>query len=732
MSLPVVLSVCDQMEAFGISAKLDLSTSTNLAMAFQGQGHSQGTLKEPWWSAYTASLMDSEFFNSANTSPSYYTPSPGSTTTLFHPQDGALHTLVGISLGSGTPFSTLTSRTISTGAKIVDMGGFQPLQSYQMHHPNSFVQGQPPEQQQTYVPSSFVHQDARHETTEQEGSPLRSDHPEVRMALVDSFVDSATPTMHLQPAQLSQHIATPPHTEDLRFHSTLKAPTAMIQNRDEAPVTYLNKGQAYEISVIDTHVMTPVAPGTKFRTYVRVSFEGREPRLKPGVYWSLWKEGREGIEARQRGDKLRAVEYIEGGQPAEGGDEKRTRVELETSSFDGFSLTWTPGSLGVPEVNVAVRFNFLSTDFSYSKGVEGMPIRLCAKTNIIIDPSHTPFNQNPEICFCRMKLFRKNGAERKLSNDVTHVKKSIEKIKHQISQVDNGMKDSGKRKHGAAKPQANQSRTEGARRRATAEDTMHNKLQALQEMSTSARPVSHLYLRGEEQDDPDTCPVVLDSDLSHAKSNRGTQRQLRDEEVSNADALGLHSPGSLSLTSQQPGGAPCGQYHNSKGPATDDVDESRRCAHLRKVDHDGELNGCIEALGVDRTYLPPLERTPKPVACFYILHRDRTYVSGNTGFHQAVYLFQRSLKDFNCRITKKFGLDHKNIKRTIRVLQSGLEVDLDDDVVQHLGEGQDMILDIEDHDRNVKPECEMLVVDATTQESANPTITSGLVLRLTF
>ena len=43
-----------------------------------------------------------------------------------------------------------------------------------------------------------------------------------------------------------------------------------------------------------------------------------------------------------------------------------------------------------------------------------------------------------ELAYCNVKLFRDHGAERKLSNDVDHVKKTIDKLKQQVSQAKMG------------------------------------------------------------------------------------------------------------------------------------------------------------------------------------------------------------------------------------------------------------------------------------------------------
>ncbi|OAA74258.1 CP2 transcription factor [Akanthomyces lecanii RCEF 1005] len=130
-----------------------------------------------------------------------------------------------------------------------------------------------------------------------------------------------------------------------------------------------------------------------YRTFIRVSFEDEEQRSKPSVCWGLWKEGRGTDEAHQRGGKLQAVEYVKTSQPAEG-DDKRTRTELESSS--------------------------------HSKGVKGISVRLCAKTTQLSGGDGPVANgeAKADVCFCKVKLFRDHGAERKLSNDAAHIKKN--------------------------------------------------------------------------------------------------------------------------------------------------------------------------------------------------------------------------------------------------------------------------------------------------------------------
>lgn len=85
--------------------------------------------------------------------------------TLYHNQAGDLHT-PGMALHLGTPLSlSLSEGPINAESSIVDMHGFHS----QMFNPNSFQQPDPYAQQQSYAPSSFVHQDSGYGAVD--GSP---------------------------------------------------------------------------------------------------------------------------------------------------------------------------------------------------------------------------------------------------------------------------------------------------------------------------------------------------------------------------------------------------------------------------------------------------------------------------------------------------------------------------------------------------------------------------------
>ncbi|KAL2752157.1 hypothetical protein ACRALDRAFT_1073030 [Sodiomyces alcalophilus JCM 7366] len=757
---------------------LVLESNGNSHDAFRDQDPTPKPSNDPW--RFTPSLMDPNSFsfaNFANAPPGYYTPTPGGTNTIYHPQAGDLHTpTMGVPMGLGTPLSMPTSEggaAMPPTASMMDIAGFPTLQPQQQFPQfNTFIQ--PPPHQPTFAPSSFVHHDTGYETMEQDGSPMDSGPSPRQLTSLDGALHHAGPMVGLQQRQfngLAMTAPLPSSAEKFRFHATLNAPTAMIKHADEIPVTYLNKGQAYSISIVDTGATLPLPPGTKYRTYVRISFEDEQQRQRAGSCWSLWKEGRGTNEAHQRGGRLQAVEFVEAKEMARDGDDRRTRVELESSSFDGFAVTWTPGTNGSPDCNIAVRFNFLSTDFSHSKGVKGIPVRLCAKTNLVpIDSRQSATDEEvAEICYCKVKLFRDHGAERKLANDVAHVKKSIDKLKQQIAQAESGLKDVSKRKRSAAsqvKTAAGEPRAGKVQRhkrtwsmsstssagganggsgggRPAIEEELHFKLQTLQDMFTSTRPISVLYLRGDELDDADLHPVSLpgdSNDLMKLGSREGAQWQARSGRSSLAgSSLVSPSPSSLSLASQA-SAAPNRQWAGFDGESSGDLSSrqgSDQPTRVPKMDDAGNFSGWIEALGVDPAYQAPPERLTKPVACFYVLRKDPS-TQGTRELYKAVYLAQRTLKEFNLRVAMKWSLDPSRILRTLRVLQNGLMAEVDDDVVRELREAQDLVLEVvevhPDGPGHVKQEWEMAVdqSEAEPGRTATSQAPTGYELRLMF
>lgn len=698
-------------------------------------GKDSGTTPKPFADHWrlTPSLMDPTslaFASFANQLPGYLTPTPSGFNTFYHSSAaGDLHTP---GMGMNTPLSMPHSLH---GLPVADNGmhyhqHFNPhlLHPHQAFH-DMFQHQQPPHtqqlQQQSHFapPSHFVHQDSGYagmSDTSKNNTP-RQEGDRQQQGLVP-------PPMHQHDSGVS--MAVHAGGEKFRFHTTLNAPTAMVKSTDEIPVTYLNKGQAYTMSIFDANAPAHTATSpTRYRTYVRVSFEDEQQRAKPGACWQLWREGRGSNEAHQRGGRLLAVEYVD---PNQGGvdDFRKSQVELEKASFDGFVVTWTPQirTTESADCSLSVRFNFLSTDFSHSKGVKGIPVRLCAKTEILTDAPGSSINE-AEVCFAKVKLFRDHGAERKLSNDVAHVKKSIEKLKQQISQAEAGIGNVGKRKRSGSTAKQNIARVKMNKHkrgwsadsdvdvvRLTAEEDMHLKLIGLQDMFSSTRPLSVLYLKGDPEDDPDRYPVEI-------TGSDGLSKPLSRTQTWDSKASGEESPNSeiISPVVSSASITPKRKYSEMQQTSIleedeeDEGDESGSAVRVRSVsrerptklvkrDHSNAPDDLL-ALDVDSEYQAPAEQGVRPgescrrlwwltgtnietVACFYVKEKD-----SHKSYYRAVYLWSRTVADLTNCIAVKFQIEPSRITRVTHVNSKGLQIVVDEDVVRELPEGQDMMVE---------------------------------------
>lgn len=390
----------------------------------------------------------------------------------------------------------------------------------------------------------------------------------------------------------------------------------MVKHAREIPISYLNKGQAYNLTVMDSSPPLMSSEPVQYRTFIRVSFEEEEQRSKPAACWQLWKEGRGLNEAHQRGGKLLAVEYVDPLQGS-GDDHKHRQMHVEQTSFDGFCITWTANpSAGASDCTIPVRFNFLSTDFSHSKGVKGIPVRLCAKTELVAPVDDV--SREAEVCYCKVKLFRDHGAERKLSNDIAHVKKTIEKLKQQIAQAEMGS-GFGKRKRGSQvsaglkgppdrskiskhKRTWSMSSQDGQSEKMSLEDDLQAKLAAMQDMFSSTRNVSILALRGDEEDDPDLYPVRLPTDGDLIKADILNAQNKNDSRSMESLIL---SPTSSNVSSDSP---------HVRAAQMSGMEKLKHPFAVSRVSpgDDKVSTGVIEAVDIDPTYRPPAERPPKP------------------------------------------------------------------------------------------------------------------------
>ncbi|KAJ5351047.1 CP2 transcription factor [Penicillium brevicompactum] len=612
----------------------------------------------------------------ANQHPGFYTPNSGGMGAIFHNQAGDLHTPTGMHLITPLSLSGVSA------ANHPHASGFEP---FNPHFLNAMNELNPYPQQSSYAPSAFMHRDAGYDVMDD--TMDNSSFNDVHADTASNITASTDFSTHESGGGDMSYAK----GDKFRFNSSLRAPTAMVKNKKEIPITYLNKGQAYNLSILDSCPPMGTQEPVRYRTCVRVSFEEPEQRAKPSTCWQLWKEGRGTSEAHQRGGKLLAVEYVD---PLQGGGDvhKHRQVQVESMSVDGFCVTWTANpATGISDCHIPVRFNFLSTDFSHSKGVKGIPVRLCAKTELISPGEETGVSREMEMSYCKVKLFRDHGAERKLSNDIAHVKKTIEKLKQQVSQAEMGG-GFGKRKRGnnnsssaksndrSMKP-ASHKRTwsmgsdDGPPEKISLEDDLQSKLSMMQEMFSSTRPVSILGLRGEEADDPDLYPIKLDGNT------------VRFERMSRHNTSDMNS-----VESMIPSPANTNTSSSNSPPSL----PTRSAKHLstikRNPSYEGVPRGFLDAVGIDKLYQPPVEVRPKPIACFYV--RCPTLDQNPKECYRAIYLSERTVRDLLKQIFESSDIDPSCVAHVMRVNEKGLRITVDDNVVRELPEGQDMIIDI--------------------------------------
>jgi hypothetical protein len=65
-------------------------------------------------------------------------------------------------------------------------------------------------------------------------------------------------------------------------------------------------------------------------------------------------------------------------------------------------------------------------------------------------------------------------------------------------------------------------------------------------------------------------------------------------------------------------------------------------------------------------------------------------------YYRAIYLTERTARDLARQITEKYQIDPMRVSNITHASEKGMRVLVDDDVVRHLPEGQDMIIDISD------------------------------------
>ncbi|KAI9313872.1 CP2 transcription factor-domain-containing protein [Dichotomocladium elegans] len=203
----------------------------------------------------------------------------------------------------------------------------------------------------------------------------------------------------------------------LRYEVILEAPTAAAQKIEDAPLTYLNKGQYYTINLVDSEKYDGEIAST-----ITIMFHDESHRKVAADFWKFW------MSQQKDQESARAIDIDTG--------RCNGAFNIQCQFFDRISFRWN----GKAGASICLRFHFLSTDFSRIKGVKGIPLRLHIATKVVdasspanVAETNTATTEldetQAERSYCQIKLFRDKGAERKNKDDARHIEKQLEKLR---------------------------------------------------------------------------------------------------------------------------------------------------------------------------------------------------------------------------------------------------------------------------------------------------------------
>ncbi|ORX57509.1 hypothetical protein DM01DRAFT_1270977, partial [Hesseltinella vesiculosa] len=197
------------------------------------------------------------------------------------------------------------------------------------------------------------------------------------------------------------------------------APTAVTQRTEESTVTYLNRGQLYKIDLSDRF-----GNDVTIQSQFIIMFHEPSHQKLTVSYWKFWLSQQKTLV-----ENARAVDVDV--------NQSEGISSVSYPSFDRIAFEWN-GSVGA---KLSVRFHCLSTDFSRIKGVKGIPLRAYMSSqvnmptlNIMRQYVGTYSDAGDQLqsyfeeCFCKIRLFRDKGAERKNKDDAKQIKKQFAKM----------------------------------------------------------------------------------------------------------------------------------------------------------------------------------------------------------------------------------------------------------------------------------------------------------------
>ncbi|XP_048085278.1 grainyhead-like transcription factor 2b isoform X1 [Alosa alosa] len=181
------------------------------------------------------------------------------------------------------------------------------------------------------------------------------------------------------------------------FQYTLEATRSLRQKQGDGPMTYLNKGQFYAVTLNETGANKRLRhPISKVRSVIMVVFSEDKNRDEQLKYWKYW-------HSRQHTAKQRVLDI------ADYKESFNTIGNIEEIAYNAVSFTWDVNE----EAKIFITVNCLSTDFSSQKGVKGLPLMIQIDTYSYNNRSNKPLHR----AYCQIKVFCDKGAERKIRDE---------------------------------------------------------------------------------------------------------------------------------------------------------------------------------------------------------------------------------------------------------------------------------------------------------------------------
>ncbi|XP_023815953.1 grainyhead-like protein 2 homolog [Oryzias latipes] len=181
------------------------------------------------------------------------------------------------------------------------------------------------------------------------------------------------------------------------FQYTLDATRSLRQKQGEGPMTYLNKGQFYAVTLNELSANKRLRhPISKVRSVIMVVFSQDKNRDEQLKYWKYW-------HSRQHTAKQRVLDI------ADYKESFNTINNIEEIAYNAISFTWDVNE----EAKIFITVNCLSTDFSSQKGVKGLPLMIQIDTYSYNNRSNKPLHR----AYSQIKVFCDKGAERKIRDE---------------------------------------------------------------------------------------------------------------------------------------------------------------------------------------------------------------------------------------------------------------------------------------------------------------------------